>query len=72
MESEPSLRKEEAGEGGDKNTTVDELEQNVLLEKVDEILMQIVQRLPEQNKIRTLTHCMMPYLQQVYDQEQQR
>jgi len=34
---------------------IDDLEQNVLLEKVDEILMQIVQRLPQHHKIRTLT-----------------
>lgn len=39
--------------GGQSN--VEDLEQNELLEKVDEILMQIVQRLPPTQKIRTLT-----------------
>lgn len=69
MESEPSIGKGDENEG---NNTVDELEQNVLLEKVDEILMQIVKRLPENHKIRTLTQCMMPYLSPVVDQEQRR
>lgn len=43
---------QEAMENSD---NIDDLEQNVLLEKVDEILMQIVQRLPQHHKIRTLT-----------------
>ena len=57
---------------GTKISQGEELEQNVLLEKVDEILMQIVQKLPDQNKIKTLTQCMMPYLTPVYDQDQQK
>jgi hypothetical protein len=36
-------------------SNVEDLEQNELLEKVDEILMQIVQRLPSSQKIKTLT-----------------
>jgi hypothetical protein len=51
---------------------IQDLEQNELLEKVDEILMQIVQRLPPTQKIRTLTHLMLPFLTPVYDQEKQR
>jgi len=51
---------------------IQDLEQNELLEKVDEILMQVVQRLPPTQKIRTLTHLMMPYLSPIYDQEKQR
>lgn len=31
--------------------------------------MQIVQRLPPTQKIRTLTHLMLPYLTPLYDQE---
>jgi hypothetical protein len=34
--------------------------------------MQIVQRLPPTQKIRTLTHLMLPYLTPLYDQEKQR
>jgi len=45
----------EEQEGESPQQNIDELEQNVLLEKVDEILMQIVKRLPENNKIKTLT-----------------
>lgn len=51
---------------------IQDLEQNELLEKVDEILMQIVQRLPPTQKIRTLTHLMLPFLTPVFDQEKQR
>ena len=43
-----------------------------MLEKVDEILMQIVQKLPQQNKIRTLTQYMMPFLSNVYDEDMGR
>jgi hypothetical protein len=51
---------------------IQDLEQNELLEKVDEILMQIVQRLPPTQKIRTLTHLMLPFLTPVYDQDKHR
>lgn len=51
---------------------VQDLEQNELLEKVDEILMQIVQRLPPTQKIRTLTHLMMPYLSPICDPTKQK
>lgn len=34
--------------------------------------MQIVQRLPPTQKIRTLTHLMLPFLTPVYDQEKER
>jgi hypothetical protein len=49
---------------------LDELQQNILLEKVDEILMQIVKSLPDKHKIKTLTGCMMPNLKPVYDESQ--
>ena len=54
------------------NTNNNELQQNVLLEKVDEILMQIVKSLPDQHKIRTLTKAMMPYLSPIFDQQARR
>lgn len=56
MNTEPSVA------GDEVNGTVDELEQHVLLEKVDQVLSQVINRLPEKHKIRTLTQCMMPYL----------
>ena len=65
LESERSPEKEEVSP-----SNVEDLEQNELLEKVDEILMQIVQRLPTTQKIRTLTSYLMPYLQPVFDQAQ--
>lgn len=34
--------------------------------------MQIVQRLPPTQKIRTLTHLMLPFLTPIFDQEKQR
>lgn len=49
-------------------TDLDEIQQNVLLEKVDEILMQIVKALPDQHKIKTLTHCMLPYMKNIIDE----
>ena len=51
-------------------SNMDEMQQNILLEKVDEILMKIVKSLPEKNKIKTLTHCMMPFLKPVLDENQ--
>ena len=47
---------------------IDELDQNELLQKVDEILMQIVSKLPSSQKIRSLTEYMTPYLIPVYDE----
>ena len=69
--SEEAPEEEEGSPGDDGNRTsgnLDELDQNELLEKVDEILMQIVQKLPESQKIRSLTEFMTPYLIPVYDQ----
>ena len=48
------------------------MEQNELLEKVDEVLMQIVHKLPPEGKIRNLTYLMMPYLQPIVDQESRK
>ena len=52
---------------GQSKDQMDDLDQNELLEKVDEILMQIVHRLPPDQKIRTLTHHMMRYLTPILD-----
>jgi hypothetical protein len=60
----PTPEPEPQAEGAN---TLDDLDQNELLEKVDEILMQIVHRLPEKQKIRTLTHHMMPFLTPILD-----
>jgi|LauGreSuBDMM15SN_2_FD.fasta_scaffold1561359_1 hypothetical protein len=49
------------------NLNMQDQEQNELLEKVDQVLMLIVNRLPKKQKIKTLTHLMMPYLSEVYD-----
>lgn len=46
--------------------------QNELLEKVDEILMQIVQRLPPTHKLRRLTELMVPFLYPITDQVQNK
>jgi hypothetical protein len=63
-----SERSPPKGEKVGSPSNVEDLEQNELLEKVDEILMQIVQRLPATQKIKTLTQYLMPYLSPILDQ----
>lgn len=63
-----SEREDDREEHDGSQSNLSEIQQNVLLEKVDEILMQIVESLPEQSKIKTLTNCMMPYLKQTVDE----